>query len=189
MPSVALTHWTNHRMPRLAQLEAQCAGVLALAPPNPTLLDESLRGYAMLLSAHFQGFCRGLYTECAQMVGAAVPAGLLATVQAQFSAKLSLNKRNPTVATIRDDFERFGFTLDLAAANPANPLRLTHLGHLNYWRNTAAHHRTTPPPPGVPAVLTLADLQTRRMSCDGLAASLDDIMYNELRRILGIAPW
>src|SRR6266581_1395848 len=115
MPSVALTEWTNDRMARLAQVDAQCAAVLALAPPNPTLLDESLRAYVMLLSAHFQGFCRALYTECAQILGAAVPSGLLATIQAQFSAKLSLNNNNPTVKTIRDDFERFGFTLDLAA--------------------------------------------------------------------------
>jgi hypothetical protein len=189
MPSLALTQWTNDRMVRLAQVHAHCAAVLALAPPNPTLLDESLRGYVMLLSAHFQGFCRALYTESAQVVAAAVPANLLATIQAQLSAKLSLNKMNPTVATLRDDFERFGFTLDLPAADPANPLRITHLGHLIYWRNTAAHHLTAPAPTGVPAVLTLPDVLSWRTSCDGLAQSLDGIMYNELLRILGVAPW
>src|SRR5262249_35644588 len=128
----------------------------------------------MLLSAHFQGFCRALYTECAQVVGVAVPAGLRATAQAQFSARLCLNRANPTVGTIRDDFERFGFTLHLAA-DAANLVRMTHLGHLNYWRNTAAHHLTTPPPPGVPAALTLLDVQNWRRSCDGLATSLDTI--------------
>jgi hypothetical protein len=189
MPSVALTQWTNDRMARLAQVDAQCAAVAVLVPPNPTLLDESLRGYTMLLSAHFQGFCRALYTECAQLVAAAVPAALLATAQAQFSAKLSLNTSNPTIETIRSDFERFGFTLDLATADPANPLRVTHLGHLNYWRNTAAHHKTTPPPPGVPTALTLADVRNWRASCDGLAASLDAIMHNELTGMLGVAPW
>jgi hypothetical protein len=58
----------------------------------------------MLLSAPFQGFCRALYTECAQILSASVPVGLLATVQIQFSTKLSLNNGNPTVKTIRDDF-------------------------------------------------------------------------------------
>ncbi len=189
MPSVALTEWTNDRMPRLGQVDTHCAAVLILAPPNAILVDESLRGYVMLLSAHFQGFCRALYTECSQLLSAAVPGVLGATIQTQFAAKLSLNKNNPTVRTIRDDFERFGFTLDLAAADPANPLRVTHLGQMNHWRNTAAHHRTTPAPPGVPAILTLADLQNWRKSCDGLATSLDAIMYNELLRILGVAPW
>jgi hypothetical protein len=176
-------------MPRLAQVEAQCAAVLALAPPSPTLLDESLRGYTLLLSAHFQGFCRALYSEGAQIISAAVPPGLQATVQIQFSTKLSLNRVNPTIATLRDDFERFGFTLDLAAADPANPLRLTHLGQLNHWRNTAAHHLTAPPPSGIPAVLNLADVHNWRTSCDGLATSLDGIMYNELQKILGVTPW
>lgn len=189
MPSVALTEWMNDRMSRLAQVDAQCAAILALAPPNPILLDESLRGYAMLLSAHFQGFCRALYTECAQVFGATLAIDLQATIQIQFSAKLGLNRNNPTIQVIRDDFERFGFTLDLAGANPSNPFRITHLGHLNYWRNTAAHHRTSPPPPGMPAVLTYADLQNWRMSCDGLATSLDDIMYNQLQGILGVGPW
>jgi hypothetical protein len=140
-----------------------------------------LQGYVMLLS--------GLYTECSQLCAAAVPAGLRATLQAQFASELRLNTGNPTVENIRKDFERFGFLLDLADADPANPARLTHLGHLNYWRNSVAHQKATPPPAGVPAVLTLADLQVWRGSCDGLATSLDVIMGKELHRMLGIAPW
>ncbi len=34
-----------------------------------------------------------------------------------------------------------------------------------------------------------ADLQRWRNSCDGLATSVDGIMYNELQRILATAPW
>src|ERR1700722_13432573 len=106
MPSVALTEWTNDRMSRLAQVDAQCAAILALVPPNPVLLDEILRGYAMLLSAHFQGFCRALYTECSQILGATLAIGVQSAIQTQFSAKLGLNRNNPTVQTIREDFER-----------------------------------------------------------------------------------
>ena len=105
------------------------------------------------------------------------------------SSELRLNTGNPTVENIRKDFERFGFLLDLAGADPANSVRITHLGHLNYWRNSVAHQKATPPPAGVPAVLTLADLQVWRGSCDGLATSLDVIMGNELLRMLGAAPW
>jgi hypothetical protein len=143
----------------------------------------------MLLSGHFQGFCRDLYTECSQICVAAVPVGLRPTVQMQFRAELKLNSGNPIVEVIRKDFERFGFLLDLAGADPANPLRLTHLGHLNYWRNHAAHQKATPPPPGVPAILTIADILAWRTSCDGLATCLDGIMRQELLSILGIAPW
>jgi hypothetical protein len=52
-------------MVRLAEIDAQCAASQVLAPPNPRLVDENLRGYVVLLSAHFQGFCRDLYTEAA----------------------------------------------------------------------------------------------------------------------------
>jgi hypothetical protein len=143
----------------------------------------------MLVSGHFQGFCRDLYTECAQLCTATVPASLRATVQAQFAAELKLSTANPTVENLRKDFERFGFVLDLAAADPTNAVRITQLGHLNYWRNAVAHQKATPPPPGVPPALLLADVQAWRGACDGLARSLDAIMYQELSRILGAAPW
>jgi len=72
------------------------------------------------------------------------------TTQAQFAAGLALNTGNPTNENIRKDFERFSFLLDLDGAAPGNPQRLTHLGHLNYWRNHVAHQKATLPPAGVP---------------------------------------
>jgi hypothetical protein len=186
-------------MSRLGHTDAHCAALFALpgavapaapgAPPAAALAQESLQGYVMLLSGHFQGFCRDLYTECTQICAAAVPAGLRTTIQAQFAAELKLNTKNPTVENIRKDFERFGFLLDLVGADPGNRARITHVGHMNYWRNAAAHQKASPPPAGVPAVLSLADIQAWRASCDGLSKSLDDIMRKELIRILGAAPW
>lgn len=202
MSSAALTRWQTERMIRLGHTDAHCFALFAPRPPAlpvaaapvalaaPALLaEESLQGYVMLLSGHFQGFCRDLYTECSQICAAVVPVGLRGTVQTQFAAELKLNTANPTVENIRKDFERFGFLLDLVAADPANPVRITHLGHLNYWRNAVAHQKATPHPPGVPPVLTLSDIQIWRASCDGLATSLDDIMRKELQRMLGAAPW
>jgi hypothetical protein len=62
-------------MARLAQTDAHCGALFALASPSP-LAPESLQGYVMLVSGHFQGFCRDLYTECAQICTAALSAGL-----------------------------------------------------------------------------------------------------------------
>jgi hypothetical protein len=75
--------------------------------------------------------------------------------------------------------------LDLASADPGNPARLLHLAELSKWRNIAAHHGVVPST-GLPA---LNDLRVWRSACDGVAASLDGIMYNEIRRILRRAPW
>jgi hypothetical protein len=182
MPSLSLLRWQNDRMLRLAEVGAQCAASLVLTPPQPNLVDENLRGYVLLLSAHFQGFCRDLYTEGAQSIVAKVRASLRVLIKAQFTAGRKLDHGNPNLKNLREDFERFSFVLDLGGADPANPLRLTHLDELNRWRNVAAHHGTIPV--GVPP-LSLPLLQTWRNSCDGLATSLDAVLYNEL---LSTAP-
>ncbi len=185
MPSASLLHWQNHRISCLADIDAQCAASQALARPNPRLVNENLRGYALLLSAHFQGYCRDLYAECAQSVVSRVRASLQLLTQAQFTYRRKLDRGNPNVENIREDFERVGFRLDFAVADPANAGRIADLGKLNEWRNVAAHHGTVPV--GLP--LNLPTLQDWRNSCDRLATSLDGIMYNTLRRILRRAPW
>jgi hypothetical protein len=173
-------------MLRLGELDAQCAACLRRTPPRPALVEENLRGYVLLLSAHFQGFCRNLYLECAQIVVSKGRPTLQSLIQAQFAAHLRLDHGNPNLQNLRDDFERFGFTLDLAAAAPANLARLQDLAVLNRWRNLAAHHGTIP---ASAPVLDLPSLRAWRASCDGLATSLDGIMYNEMRRILRRSPW
>ncbi len=185
VPSVSLLQWQNDRMPRLQQFDLQCAASLVAAPPNVHLIEENLRGYVVLLSAHFQGFCRDLYTEAAQVIASKVRPSLGALIQDQFTAHRKLERGNPNLQHLKEDFNRFGFSLDLAA-DPANVPRLIRLSELNKWRNVAAHQGTTPPA-GIP--LNLPSLQAWRDSCDGLANALDDIMYNRLRRILRRAPW
>ena len=63
MPSRALGIWDGERLPRLALVDGQLAAVA-----DPRLTEENLRGFVVLLSAHFQGFCRDLYTEAAIVV-------------------------------------------------------------------------------------------------------------------------
>ena len=185
MPSASLLRWQTDRMPRLAEFDQQCAASLALAPANHRLVEENVRGYIVLLSAHFQGFCRDLYTESAQVIASKVRATLRALFQQQFTARIALDFGNPNIDNLKRDFGRFGFKLNLTAADSANHLRLKHLSKLNEFRNIAAHHGTVPPG-GLP---TLPDLQLWKSSCDGLAVSLDGIMYNQLRKLLRRVPW
>jgi hypothetical protein len=187
MPSASLLRWNNDRQPRLAQIAGQCGTTLAAVPPNPHLIDENLRGYVLALSAHFQGFCRDLYTEASQILVSRVKRPALAAIfAAQFTAQRKLDKGNPNLENLKTDFKRFGFTLDLAGADPANAARLAHLAKLNEWRNLAAHQGT---PTATVAPLTHALIVTWHTSCDGLVSSLDGIMYNQLKRILRRAPW
>lgn len=187
MPSASLAHWTADRLPRLGDLDAQCAASLARPRPNPRLADENLRGYAVHLSAHFQGFCRDLYAEAADIIVSKVRVSLRPVFQDQFSAGRRLDHGNPTLANLEADFNRFGLELRPALhADPANVVRLNHLALLNTWRNIAAHQGV--PPPGL-GPLTLAALRAWRGSADGLATALDRLLYNHLRRLLRRPPW
>src|SRR4051794_3211595 len=101
MPSAALLRWQTDRLPRLAEVDAQCAATLAVVPP-PALADENLRGYVMLLSAHFQGYCRDLHTECVQVVAAASASPAIeVVVQTQGIAGRELDGANPRYETLR----------------------------------------------------------------------------------------
>lgn len=101
MPSLALQQWRADRMPRLAEVEAQCAASLALVPARPGLVEENLRGYVLLLSAHFQGFCRDLYTECALLVVSRVRPSLQVLVKYQFDEHRALDRGNPTIGNLK----------------------------------------------------------------------------------------
>ena len=187
MPSVALQDWQNVRMHRLAEFDAQCASTFGLSSV-PNLADENLRGYVMLLSAHFQGFCRDLHSECIQVFSNAAPIHLQGVIQLQCRAGRELDSANPKLESIRKDFGRFELDLSVVlGVNPANPLRITHLGHLNLWRNYIAHHKGILPGHGGPFSLTT--VRVWKSSCDGLAVELDSIMYNRLQTIIGRPPW
>jgi hypothetical protein len=185
MSSVALAHWRSTRLRNLAEVDAQCENTISGSPLNQRLAEENIRGYVMLLSAHFQGFCRDLYTECTQIVSSKIRASLQALLQEQFTSKCALDHGNPNYHNLKQDFGRFGFKLNLAHAMPGNDIRLEHLSALNEWRNVAAHHGVVPPN-GLPG---LSDLRMWRDSCDTLAGSLDSVMYNQLRRLLRRVPW
>src|ERR1700736_5287013 len=101
MPSPSLVRWQNDRRPRLSEVEGQCAACLALVPPQPNLVEENLRGYVLLLSAPFQGFCRDLYTECAQIAVSKVRPALQALVYGQFTAHRKLEHGNPNAQNLK----------------------------------------------------------------------------------------
>ena len=187
MPSLSLLRWQNDRMVRLARIDAQCAASLATTPPDAQLVEENLRGYVLAVSAHFQGFCRDLYTEASLIMVSKVGRPALEIVfQAQFAAHRKLDRGNPNLANLKADFKRLGFPLDLPGADPANVARLADLARLNEWRNVAAHQGT---PTASAGPLALPLLRAWRNSCSDLAISLDGILYNELRRILRRRPW
>src|ERR1700683_1426251 len=119
MPSASLLNWTNVRLPSLAHIDAQCAACVAATVPIPALIDENLRGYVMLLAAHFQGFCRHLHSECAQAASNAVPISMRIMFQKLCQEGRELDMGNAKYEGIKADFKRFMF--DLTAALTTDP--------------------------------------------------------------------
>lgn len=185
-PSQALQQWNTIRQGRLTKMEARCVWAAGLVPPDPEMIDEHLRAYVTLLSAHFQGFCRDLYTEAAlKVVSRIKQRGLHPIVQAQFATGLKLEKVNPTLDALAEDFGRFGIVNLRAAVGTGLPAD-AHKGRLramNECRNKCAHGE-----PVIPELL-LPNIQDWRNSCDWLAARLNVVVYNRLWASFRAAPW
>jgi len=189
MPSAALTGWQQDRAHRLSKIDLHCREVDALVPPDLAFLDETLRGYVLHLSAHFQGFCRDLYSECAQLWIDSIPTSYRVSAQSQFSTGLLLDRGNPSYENLKRDFNRFGVRMDLQVLDALGPKSVTDLSHLNEWRNKASHQDTQPLRAGVPIHLTANLVATWRASCELLASLLDRTMYDGMSLILGNPPW
>ncbi len=182
MPSNSLLRWQTDRVPRLNAL----VGQISAAPPS-TLTDENLRALVAILCAHFQGFCRDLYTEATTAFAAALPSPFGAVSHRQFMAQITLGTGNPNLQSLTRDFDRFGISLKAELdKNSSNGLRVNHLALLNQWRNYVVHHGVVAPlgPP-----LDLVTVTTWQGSCDALATELDRIVYDYFLTLLNIAPW
>lgn len=187
MPSASLTKLQQTRLSSLSHIEAQCAACVASAPPNIPLIDENLRGYVLLLAAHFQGFCRDLHTECAQIIASKVRKSLEILFQTQFTARRELDRGNANAKSIIEDFNRFDFAMkaQLNGIVGASALKKS-LYELNEWRNAAAHHNTALPTSGPLAVPLIRGWHN---ACDSLATAMDRILYTQVKAQLRRQPW
>lgn len=185
-PSQAFREWDTTRRGKLDKLDARCVWAAGLVPADPGMEGEHLRAYAVLLSAHFQGFCRDLYSEASQTVVSRVKrVGLRSIIKAQFVTEIKLNRSNPTLDVLTDDFRRLGI-LNLRTALGTSPPVEGYKGGLramNDCRNKCAHGA-----PDVPE-LRLANIRDWRNSCDWFATRLNEIVYHTLRKAFRANPW
>jgi hypothetical protein len=146
MPSKSLGLWQGPRRARLLDLERQCLASINASPPQPDLGEENLRACVSALASHFQGFCRELHSECIEVLTLTLPVPIAKVFKRQCYTSRQLDGANARYESIRQDFERFDFDLNVAlATDPSNANRITLLGHLNLWRNFVAHDKETPP--------------------------------------------
>ena len=104
----------------------------------------------------------------------------------------NLDRGNPSPCNLGADFGRFDlpFWPRVDAHRAPNPQRRAALEELNEWRNAIAHQDFVPAMlrAGRP-ILQLAQVQTWRKACDGLAWSFDDVLRAHLQTVTGTSPW
>ena len=91
MPSSALTEWQTLRMSRLADFELDCNSLVAAHHAVPDRAQEYIRSYTVLLCAEFQGFCRDLHGECADLIAAPAAVGVRVLLRSQYGFGRSLD--------------------------------------------------------------------------------------------------
>jgi hypothetical protein len=193
MPSLAVQRWFAERAFTLEVVESAHRSVRGSGPGARAATQQINQAYAVLLSAQFQGFCRDLHSECADLVVLPVAdPNLRAMLGDNLLFGRKIDRGNPSPGNIGSDVGRFGlaFWSQVDAHHPQNPARKAAVEEMNDWRSAIAHQDFLPAMlrAGRPS-LTLAQVQTWRKACDGLARSFEAVMRSHLRTLTGAAPW
>lgn len=192
MPSASLVRWQSVRAVSLDEIEVAHGSVGGSGRGRRYATQQINQAYTVLLSSQFQGFCRDLHTECLDHLLLEVPQlPVRTTLRAMAVTGRRLDTGNPNPGNIGTDFNAFGFRLwDAAYADDTrNRLRKMHLDALNDWRNAVAHQDFTGTRLGGATVVQLATVRRWRAACNGLAASFDTVLRDQLHTITGEYFW
>jgi hypothetical protein len=191
MPSLSLTTWRTTRRAVFLQLEHAHQRVGGSGRGRRYATENLNQAFAVLLSSHFQGFCRDLHSECVNYVVAAItPPGLRVALQEMFVRNRKLDTGNPNPGNIGADFGRFGlpFWDNVRTHDARNAARRSHLEYLNHWRNAIAHQDFDPAILGSRS-LQLPQVRAWHQACHHLAVSFDEVMRAFMATQTGTSPW
>jgi hypothetical protein len=138
MMSAALEGWRGASSEALDEIELMHAKVEGTSVPARQLNYA----YAVLLTAHFQLYCRALHTEAGEALVVSLPdPALAAVVEGILTQARFLDKGNPTPGNLGRDFGRFGFGFwkEIQTEDRQNRRREAKLEHLLEWRNAIVH--------------------------------------------------
>ena len=191
MPSQSLEYWLKVRLRALDEIERAHRSMGGTGPGRRHATQQINLAYAVLLSAQFQGFCRDLHDEGADLlIQLTTPASLWETFKDALVWNRKLDAGNPNPGNIGSDFNRFKvkFWVEVRTVDARNKSRFERLEDLNRWRNAIAHQDFDPRVLG-PGQLRLETVQEWRSACEGLAISFDRVMRLPLREMTGTPPW
>jgi hypothetical protein len=202
MPSGSLNQWTRTRVPQLNQMEDAHRSVGGADRGRRYATMQINHAYVMLLSSHFQGYCRDLHSECVNNLISKVEVPGVASLDlrnilhVEFLLKRKLDVGNPSPGNLGEDFNRFGLNLwaSLKALDARNASRQNLLEELNAWRNAIAHQNFNPVKVNsaiyaFPPYLRLKKVRDWRQTCERLTEQLDQVMGRHIGVLMGNPPW
>lgn len=162
-----------------------------MRPVRRAATRELNQAYTVMLASKFQLFCRDLHSEAVErLTNAAIPGALRPIFRESLLGNRQLDSKNAQPGSLGSDFKRLGIELwdQLGTRDRRNIARGKRLEELNAWRNAIAHQTFTRARP-LASPLQLRHVRTWRTACDALARSMDAVVADHIRAVVGAAPW
>lgn len=189
MPSRSLGRWTEDAAVALDRMEQAHQAVGGSSPGRRYATQQINQSYLVMLSSHFQQFCRDLHSEAVDHLLRGLDPALLLIVQPVFISDRKLDRGNPTPGNLGSDFGRLGMTFwpDVNALHRHNAARAKRLELMGHWRNAIAHQdfRGNARHLGGRTEITLADVRRFRTACGALARAFDSAVASHIKAIAG----
>lgn len=189
----ALHTWNTSAADALSQLEAAHRAVGGTTAGRRTNTLQLNYAFVLLLSAHFQAFCRDLHTQMTRTLAATLEPAIGDVLRVNLTLSRQLDVRNAQPGSLGADFNRFGLAFWTAVdrVDRRNRQRRRKLDQLNEWRNAIAHHDITSRRASLtPHEVTLDACKDWRSALNGLASSCDRVLAAHLQTLAGsTTPW
>jgi hypothetical protein len=196
VPSNSLARWRGPAQADLDDIVDAHATVAGTQRGRRAATAQVNQAYVMLLSSHFQRFCRDLHTEAIDhFVGALADPWARPVVVDRLTESRKLNLGNPNPGNIGSDFARLRCNVwpAMAQLDARTPGRRARLERLNRWRNAIAHQDFRSEGDldlgGGRTDLRFGDVEDWRRACDQLAGTMDAAVAAELTALVGRSPW
>jgi hypothetical protein len=184
----ALHTWNTSAADALSQLEVAHSAVGGTAAGRRTNTLQLNYAFVLLLSAHFQAFCRDLHTQMTRALSATLAPAIGDVLRVNLTFSRQLDVRNAQPGSLGADFNRFGlaFWPAVEGADRRNRQRREKLNQLNEWRNAIAHHDIASRGANLtPREVTLDACKDWRSALNGLASSCDRVLTAHLKTLAG----
>ncbi len=191
MPSVSYRHWRTVRRAALDSVQAAHTTIHGTGAGRREATRQINHGYAVLVAAEFQGYCRELHSEAVTLFTATLPVVQRNIVADEFTFNRQLDRGNATPGSLGSDFGRLGVEWWKAvdAVDASGPDLRRALEALNAWRNAIAHNDFVAGRLGGTIRLKLSMVRDWRRACNQLTRAFDRVLADHLHIYTGRRPW